>query len=100
MKAQLYRPIHQGRSMKLQTIQLPRSRQSRIKCIRSLATEVARAHGYTLADILKRDRHGPLVRARQSAMRLALASGFAVGEVAQALGRSHPTVCHAARKSS
>lgn len=58
------------------------------KQIRQIIAAVAQSHGYTEADLLVRDRHRPVVKARHAAFRACCDAGFTYAAVA-AVGGWH-----------
>ena len=68
------------------------------KLIADVIARVATEHGYSPADILGRDRHAHVVKARHSAMLEARRLGFSYPELGRAFKRDHTTVMHAIEK--
>ncbi len=59
----------------------------------------AQRFGYQANEILARDRHAHLVRARAVAMLEVRKLGFSYPEIAKAFGRDHTTVIHAVKSA-
>ena len=70
------------------------------KHIRMIISAVARSHGYTEADLLVRDRHRPVVRARHVAFKACRDAGFSCGAIASVGGWDVSTVFTGARSGA
>ena len=67
--------------------------------LRAIGTEIAAAHGYTLAELLAWDRRDPVARARHDAMLAQHRAGHTYAAIARFWGRDHTTVSHACRQA-
>ena len=68
--------------------------------IAAIIRDVARQTGLSPANITGRDKHRPVVRARQATMLRARLAGFSFPAIAAAFGTHHTSVMHAVRMAA
>lgn len=65
----------------------------------SLLEAIATRTGVPVSEIVSKDRHAPIVKARDQAARELRARGLSLNEIGRALGgRDHKTILHSLRK--
>lgn len=67
------------------------------KMVQHTIDEVCKTYNVTLEDLLKKDRHGPLVLPRQVLMYKLRDIGLSLKRIAKELNRDHTTILHGIR---